>query len=329
MRIPAQNLGTRKVRQVDPDKLPDDEEEEMCIIDAMPSPAVPVRSSLSLFLAVLLLGAAILGPILYFAGNVFFSLPFHRAMDRALLFSALAALIVAWPRIDLRAWWPLDSSSWKQALLGLAMALVSTQLILGLEMSIVGLKWAALSPRDEHRIILTAVVAAFLVPLAEETIFRGFLQTELIRRLGVRGGWILAALLFALSHFIKIPVELDHAPVHAWSGFTALGSAFLPVLHGEFLSGRGFNLFLIGLLLGGAFLRSGQLWLNYGLHGGWILALLLSSGLARPGDAMSFWWGGGLLDSPLTSLVLLLLGFWLWRYYLPPWIESERGANAP
>ena len=301
----------------------------MCIIDPMSSPAVPARNSLLLFFAVLLVGAMILGPVLYFACNALFPLPFHRAMDRALLFSALGALIVASPRLHLRAWWPLDAQAWKQALLGLALALVSTQLILGLQMSVVGLAWTPLSTHDEHRVILTALVAALLVPLAEETIFRGFLQTELIHRLGWRGGWILTALLFAVAHFIKIPVELDHAPVHAWSGVTALGAAFLPLLQGAFLGGRGLNLLLIGLLLGGAFLRAGTLWLNYGLHGGWIFALLLASGLTQPAVKTSFWWGGGLLDSPLTSLVLLLLGWWLWRFYLPPWLESESGANAP
>jgi membrane protease YdiL (CAAX protease family) len=247
-------------------------------------------------------------------------------MDRALLFSALAALGFAWPRLDLRAWWRGDA--WKHALLGLGIALVSSQLILGLDAALAGLTWAPVTPHDAHRLIFTAIVAALLVPLAEETLFRGFIQTELVRGMGPRCGCFFGALIFMLAHFIKVPVEFDHAPVHAWSGATALGAAFLPVLHGDFLGGRGLNLLLIGLLLGGAFLRSGTLWLNYGLHGGWILVLLLVSGLTRPTVKDSFW-SGDLLSTPLTTAVLVLLGFWLWLFYLRPLPEPAPGANAP
>ena len=118
-----------------------------------------------------------------------------------------------------------------------------------------------------------------------------------------------AALIFMLAHFLKIPESLDQEPVHLWSGASAVGAAFLPVLHGDFLGGRGLNLFLIGLILGGIFLRAGSLWINAGLHGGWIFALLLFSGMYPAGHAAasSLFWAADLLSSPLTSLVLILL----------------------
>ena len=100
------------------------------------------------------------------------------------------------------------------------------------------------------------------------------------------------------------------------------------MLHGDFLNGRGLNLLLIGLVLGATFLRTGTLWLNYGLHGGWVFALLLMLGLTRPATQGSFW-GGDLLSTPLTTVVLLLLGFWLWLVYRQPSPEPEPGATAP
>ena len=184
----------------------------------------------------------------------------------------------------------------------------------------------------EGRIVTTALVAALLAPLTEETIFRGFLQTEFSRRLGLRGGWIVAALIFALAHFLKIPVALDRAPIHFWSGVTAVGAAFGPLLRGDFLNFHGLNLLFIGLILGGLFWRTGRLWLNYGLHGGWIFGLLLASGLTRPAPTASIWTGRDLLSSPLTALVLVLLGLWLWLFFRrpppEPQIVSEPGANA-
>jgi membrane protease YdiL (CAAX protease family) len=283
---------------------------------------------LSRFFLTVFLGAMILGPILFFALDRIFPLPFHRAMDRALLVSALAALGLARSQVDLRAWWRWDGGAWKQALLGLGIALVSTQLILGLEAAFVGLTWLPLTSKETHHVIFTAIVAAIFVPLAEETLFRGFIQTQLVRGLGARWGCFLGALIFMLAHFLKVPVVFDRAPVHAWSGMAAFGAAFLPVLHGDFLGARGLNLLLIGLVLGATFLRTGTLWLNYGLHGGWIVALLVVSGLTRPAATVSFW-GGDNLSTPLTTIVLVLLGFWLWLFYRRPSPEPDPGATAP
>ncbi|HEY0256583.1 MAG TPA: CPBP family intramembrane glutamic endopeptidase, partial [Candidatus Methylacidiphilales bacterium] len=175
-----------------------------------------------------------------------------------------------------------------------------------------------------------ALIAALLIPPIEETVFSGFIQGELVRGLGVRAGWFLAAFIFMLAHFLKIPAELDHQPIHWWSGAGALGAAFMPLAKGAFLCGRGLNLFLIGLILGGIFLRSGSLWLNAGLHGGWILALLLFTGLTRPVDPPRVaFFAGDILSSLSTTLVLVLLGTWLWFFYPPPSSEPETGENAP
>ena len=144
-----------------------------------------------------------------------------------------------------------------------------------------------------------------------------------------------------LAHFLKIPVELDHEPVHLWSGATALGAAFVNLGHDLLLAGnigKAMNLFLIGLILGGIFLRAGSLWMNAGLHGGWILGLLLFTGFTRLTEPpyVSFF-GGDMLSSLATTVVLLLLGIWLWRFYRHPSVLPETastpargsGENAP
>ena len=69
---------------------------------------------------------------------------------------------------------------------------------------------------------------------SRETIFRGFLLSELARSAGRCWGNAIAALIFALAHFLKIPETFDHQPVHLWSGATAIGAAFLNVSGGDF-----------------------------------------------------------------------------------------------
>jgi membrane protease YdiL (CAAX protease family) len=295
---------------------------------------LPGKYILPVFFLTLFVGAMILGPLLYFGLAAVWPIPFHRAMDRALLISAVAALGLFGSRIPLGKLWPWNGDAWKQLLLGYFIAAVSIQAMLGAYLALAGFTSAHLSGGKIAERVLLAVVAALLAPPLEETVFRGFIQRELVRGLGWRGGLILAAAIFMLAHFLKIPVELDHEPVHLWSGATALGAAFLPMLHGEFLCGRGLNLFLIGLILGGVFLRSGSLWMNAGLHSGWIFGLLLFTGLTRPVEPPYVsYFGGDILSSLATTLVLLLLGLWLWRFYRHPSISPAptrgTGANAP
>jgi len=290
--------------------------------------SAPGKPSLILFFLVIFLGAMALGPLLYFAlgGHV----PFHRAMDRSLLLCAVGALALIRTRIPLCALWPFDSAAWQQLLYGWAAALVSAQAMIGLNLACVGFTSAHLSGGAIASRFLIALAAAFIVPLFEETLFRGFLQVELIARLGLRPGWLLAAAIFALAHFLTIPTSLDHQPVHPWSGVTAIGVAFQSLFQGQFLSGKGLNLFLIGLILGATFLRCGNLWFNAGLHGGWIFALLLFNGLTRPVEPPGAGrLSGDLLSNPLTSVVLILVALWLWRYYPPHSATPGTGENAP
>jgi membrane protease YdiL (CAAX protease family) len=292
---------------------------------------MPGKLVLPIFFAVILLGAIVLGPVLYFAlaGMV----PFHRAMDRALLISAIAALGLLWPRIDFKALWPCDATAWRHLLLGLVIAAVSVQAMIGFDLAAAGFSSAHLSAGKAWGRVLLALVAAVFAAPVEETIFRGFLQQELTKGLGWRTGWILAAAIFALAHFLKIPVELDKQPVHLWSGASALSAAFAHL--GADLAtlenlAKALNLLLIGLILGGIFLRAGSLWVNAGLHAGWIFGLLVFTGFTRPDQPPRVpFFGGNILSNPATTVVLILLGLWLWRFYRHPSVQPESGESAP
>jgi membrane protease YdiL (CAAX protease family) len=291
---------------------------------------LPQKYALALFFPVLLAGAMVLGPFLYFALAFVTPVPFARAMDRALLISAVAAMGLFLPRISLEKLWPWKRGAWQQVLWGYFMAAVTIQAMMGFNLALSGFTSAHLTgPQIAVRVAI-ALVAAILIPPLEETLFRGFIQRELVRGLGPWWGWPAAAFIFMVAHFFKIPTELNHQPVHWWSGASALGAAFVSLSQGAFLCGRGLNLFLIGLILGGIFLRSGSLWLNAGLHSGWIFALLLFTGLTRPVEPPHVaLFAGDILSSLSTSVVLILLGLWLWRFYPPPSNVPATGENAP
>ncbi len=291
---------------------------------------------LPVFFAVIALGATVLGPVIYFAMQpIWPAFPFHRAMDRALLVSALAALALFWPRIEFGKLWPWNADAWKQALLGLLLAFVAVQALIGFDLAAAGFHRAQLGAGKTWARVGMALVAAVIVAPLEETIFRGFLQREITRGLGWRAGWILAALVYALAHFLTTS-GLDAAPVNWWSGATAWPAMFAQAGH-DLASPenaiKALNLFLLGLVLGGLFLRAESLWVNAGLHAGLIFGLLLFTGLTRPDEPPRVaWLGGNILSSFVTTPVILALGLWIWRYYRHPSVVPEptpgTGANA-
>jgi membrane protease YdiL (CAAX protease family) len=297
---------------------------------------MPGKLVLPAFFAVIVLGAMVLGPVIYFAMQpVWPAFPFHRAMDRALMVSALVALALCGPRIEWRTLWPWNDDAWKQALLGLLLAFVAIQALRGFDLAAAGFHSAGLGAGKVWARIGTALVAAVIVAPVEETIFRGFLQREIARGLGWRAGWVLAALVYALAHFLTTS-GLDKAPVHWWSGAAAWPAMF--ALAGAELASpenavKALNLFLLGLVFGGLFLRAGSLWVNAGLHAGLIFGLLLFTGLTRPDEPPRVaWLGGNILSSFVTTVVILALGLWIWRYYRHPSIAPETlpgsGASA-
>ncbi len=291
----------------------------------------PAGWILPLFFAIVFGGAMVLGPLLYAAAQPFARVPFHRAMDRAFMVSAVAALIFLWSRLRLAQLWPPGRRAALQVAFGYGLAFVSAQLMIGLDLVLRGFTSAHLPASQVAARIGLALLAALLVPILEETVFRGFVLGELVPALGRRWACAASALIFALAHFLKIPESLDHQPIHLWSGVTAVGAAFGPVASGVFLGWHGLSLFLIGMILGGVFLRSGSLWIGAGLHSGWIFVLLLLTGLTRPvAPPRVAWLGtGDILSTPLAPLVLMLLAAWLWRYYPPRSDMPASGANAP
>jgi membrane protease YdiL (CAAX protease family) len=154
--------------------------------------------------------------------------------------------------------------------------------------------------------------------------------------LGWRAGVVFGAAIYALVHFLNTSA-LDKMPVHGWSGATAWPVMFAQAgtdLASPENAVKALNLFLLGLVLGGLYLRAGSLWVNAGLHGGVIFGLLLFTGLTRLDEPPRVaWLGGTIVSSFLTTVVILALGLWIWRYYRHPSIVPETspgtGANAP
>jgi membrane protease YdiL (CAAX protease family) len=157
-------------------------------------------------------------------------------------------------------------------------------------------------------------VTSLIVPLVEEPLFRGLFLGILLRGLRPWGANMLSAAIFSIVHFLKAPDETTSA-VRWNSGFVSLAHSFDQFGDPMLLLAGFTTLFLIGLVLATARLRTRSLWLPIGLHAGWILASGAFSKIARREIVAWPWLGKSLLVGlvPLAACLIswVLVGMWL------------------
>ena len=118
-----------------------------------------------------------------------------------------------------------------------------------------------------------ALLTALTVGVLEEIFFRGVVFKGLLEDLRPAAAFTLSSLFYAAIHFIKPAEQFSVAGLDPWAGIRYLTGAFQPFLDPASLLPGLFGLFLIGLVLAYAFLRTGSLYLSMGLHAGWVFGL--------------------------------------------------------
>jgi len=199
--------------------------------------------------------------------------------------------------VDIGLGW--NASSVRNLLIGLAGGTGSATVVL-VGPVVFGLaEFEAVPGADPHWWTLAFVIVVLLFgAVGEEMLFRGYAFQVLVASAGPFATILPVGLLFGLAHASNV-------------GVTTLGLV---------------NTTVWGVLLGYAFVRSGDLWLPIGLHLGWNWALPLFgvnlsgftmdlTGYALHWKVGSIWSGGayGPEGGLLTSAVTVLLFLYLWK----------------
>ncbi|HXG52337.1 MAG TPA: CPBP family intramembrane glutamic endopeptidase [candidate division Zixibacteria bacterium] len=130
-----------------------------------------------------------------------------------------------------------------------------------------------LAPGESVRRVADALASGFFAGSLEEVFFRGILFKGLLASGKTARAFVLANLFYALIHFVKPGERYFLDRPDPWAGFRHLAYTFSPFLDPAELLPGAVGLFLIGLVLSYAFLRSGALYLSIGLHAGWVFGL--------------------------------------------------------
>ncbi|HLX96832.1 MAG TPA: CPBP family intramembrane glutamic endopeptidase, partial [Verrucomicrobiae bacterium] len=292
----------------------------------------PLRA-LVIYILVVFVGGALLAPWLYWLAQAFAhsfpkiaAEPFSRFVDRSLLLLALAGL---WPllrSLGVTSWReagivPLHGQ-WNKLLGGLLLGFVSLAMVA--VVTVVGGARVFNQTTTAHEVvavIFSALGAAAAVAVMEEILFRGGLYGGLRKFFFWPLALVASSVIYALAHFLH---RADFAGAVNWSS----GLVLLPRMLGGFADAHAllpdfFNLTLVGVLLGLAYQRTGNLYFSIGLHAGWVFWLKTYGAFttAAPRASAGFWGTGKMIDGWLALLVLVAVFFLL--KFLPLGRKSE------
>jgi len=259
--------------------------------------------------------AALVAPLIAYALAVAGAhLVFPRIFDRVVMVTAVAVLMLGAGPLglrelfrggfrDLRASLPLFLAG-----LGAAVAIIIVLLTLA--------AWTTERPLMAGGLAIRALrnlAAALLIGVFEEAFFRAVLLAGLRREFGVRVALIVSSIIYALAHLLRAPQHYYLTGFHPAAGFDNLAASLSRMAHPDGLIPMVFGLFLLGLVLGEAFILTGRVYLSIGLHVGFILGAKCWSLVAGPPHAIPGWLAGTgpvpLIAAPaawIASLILLL-----------------------
>lgn len=159
----------------------------------------------------------------------------------------------------------------------------------------------------------------------EEIFFRGILFKGLYDAGRPLRAYLFANLFYSALHFVKPEKSFFMEGFDLTLGFRHLATTFQPFFEiWEILPGI-FGLFLIGVALSFALVRTGKLYLAIGLHAGWVLALKTIRVFGDYSRADLGWYFGD-SDPKIVSGVATWIGVALvcWAVY---WITKRRAVR--
>jgi uncharacterized protein len=280
---------------------------------------VKTYKKLLLFVIIALGAAAILSPWIFFFWNSHVASPRHRPVFEQIFGGVFiaAGLVLVLASPSLLRWRFLSEAGFvakhrRSIFYGFILA-VASMAILGFIMDLSGALTPGLSdPMPAMiRASVKALVTALMVGFLEELFFRGILFRGLLKDSGVAFAFLGANLIYALSHFFKPPEDFAAAGIDPLAGLRFLGLCLTPFLDPPRILPGLIGLFIIGVVLSYALLRTDSLYLSIGLHAGWVFGikvLPLFGGFSREDLGWAFGAKPKIVSGVVTWVGIALVG---------------------
>lgn len=214
-------------------------------------------------------------------------------LGAAAFVAALVLAVTSTPRGERASWGLLPRSPAERiALIGFACGAVAYALVFAARATAAGVELTPLDVNDGRRVVLTGIAVAGYQAFSEEVVFRSAVFVLLAHRLRLPQAVTLSVALFLAAHLPR------------WESLISGPYAL--------------HLILAGAAFAIAYVRTGTIWLGFGMHFGWNLgAYLLLEGSPRfadlAGDLPTGWLGWSSWLGVAGNAVLLALTLALTR----------------
>ena len=159
------------------------------------------------------------------------------------------------------------------------------------------------------------MLSGVIIGIVEEFFFRGFIYTNVKKKLNVPVAIALTSLFYAMLHFFDNgQIFISHHP-NIGDCLRLLVGYLEPFTRPQDMMGEFVGLFLFGVVLNLAFNQTGSLFLPIGIHAGVVFAIKWQASFVRSGDNNDQypWIAKNLFyDGQLEWVMLILLAFVVW-----------------
>lgn len=222
--------------------------------------------------------------------------PFPRIFDRTVMGTLLIAMLFAARDLNLaslmsRGFRHPAAPSIARAIRGFVVAMISIAILFGLALAVGGggigdhEAAAALIPKY----FLSAIAIAFI----EEAFFRAFLLRGMTGDFGNRVALIASAAIYAIAHLVRSPARFYVTGYEPAAGLITLAHSIDQFADPAIAIPTLIGLFLLGIVLGEAYILTGSVYFSIGLHCGFVLGAKMWPKIILNRAAVPWWVAGG------------------------------------
>ena len=222
--------------------------------------------------------------------------PFPRIFDRTVMATLLIAMLFAARDLNLaslmsRGFRHPAAPSIARAIRGFVVAMIAIAILFGLALAVGGggigdhEAAAALIPKY----FLSAIAIAFI----EEAFFRAFLLRGMTGDFGNRVALIASAAIYAIAHLVRSPARFYVTGYEPAAGLITLAHSIDQFADPAIAIPTLIGLFLLGIVLGEAYILTGSVYFSIGLHCGFVLGAKMWPKIILNRAAVPWWVAGG------------------------------------
>ena len=244
-----------------------------------------------------LVAAIILAPLAAVAvAHAGWRFPFPRIFDRTVMATLLIAMLFAARDLNLVS---LISRGFKhpalpsiaRAIRGFVVAMLAIAILFGLALAVggggVGNHTTAVALIPKY--FLSAIAIAFI----EEAFFRAFLLGGMSTDFGNRVALIASAAIYAVAHLVRSPARFYVTGYEPAAGLMTLAHSVDQFTNPAVAIPTLIGLFLLGIVLGEAYILTGSVYFSIGLHCGFVLGAKMWPKIILNRAAIPWWIAGG------------------------------------